>query len=94
VLLHPEASGRLCSKALFVRGGVAGKQLPAAGVSSTRMVRGDMVVVATDGVHSSFADDIRRIEPAQQLAERLLARYGTGRDDALVVVACIQRDAA
>jgi len=93
VLLHPEASGRLGSKELYVHSGVAGKQLPAVIASSARLMRGDMVVAATDGVHYSFIEGIRRIEPPQQLAERLLRQYGTGRDDALVVVAHIQREA-
>lgn len=91
VLLHPEPSGKLRRTELFVRSGVAGVLLPSIAVSSTRFAPGDMVVVATDGVHSSFADNINRIEPAQQLAERLLARYQTGNDDALVVVANIRR---
>ncbi len=92
VLLHAEPSGRLGSKELFVRSGVVGKQLPSIIASSERFVRGDMVVAATDGVHYKFTDDIRRIEPPQQLAARLLRHYSTGRDDALVVVACVQRE--
>jgi negative regulator of sigma-B (phosphoserine phosphatase) len=90
VLLHPEPSGKLRRTELFVRGGVAGLMLPSIAVSSARFALGDMVVAATDGVHSSFADNINRIEPPQQLAERLLARYQTGNDDALVVVANIR----
>jgi phosphoserine phosphatase RsbX len=94
VLLHPEPTGRLRSKELYVRSGVAGKQLPSIIASSARVARGDMVVAATDGVHYSFIEGIRRIEPPQQLAERLLRSYGTGRDDALVLVASIQREVA
>jgi negative regulator of sigma-B (phosphoserine phosphatase) len=94
VLLHPEPTGRLRSKELYVRSGVAGKQLPSIIASTARLARGDMVVAATDGVHYSFIEGIRRIEPPQQLAERLLRSYGTGRDDALVVVALIQREVA
>lgn len=91
VLLHPEPSGQLRRTDLFVRSGVAGVLMPSIAVSSARFAPGDMVVAATDGVHSSFADHINRIEPPQQLAERLLARYQTGNDDALVVVANIRR---
>lgn len=91
VLLHPEISGKLRRTDLFVRGGVAGVQVPSMVVSSARFALGDMVVAATDGVHTSFADNINRMEPAQQLAERLLGRYQTGHDDALVVVARIRR---
>jgi hypothetical protein len=49
--------------------------------------RGDTVVVATDGVHPTFIDGVSAAGPAQRLAEQLLAKYGTSRDDALVVVA-------
>lgn len=91
VLLHPEPTGKLRRTQLFVRGGVAGVRLPSIAVSSARFAFGDMIVAATDGVHSSFADSINRIEPPQQLAERLLMRYQTGTDDALLVVACVRR---
>lgn len=91
VLVHPEASGTMSRTELFVRGGVAGKLLPSTVASSARIARGDMVVAATDGVHSRFVNDINRVEPPQQLAERLLARHQTGRDDALVVVVRIHR---
>jgi negative regulator of sigma-B (phosphoserine phosphatase) len=94
VLLHPEPFGKLCRTELFVRGGVAGVRLPSTVAYSARIALGDMVVAATDGVRSSFAWDINRIEPPQQLADRLLARHHNGYDDALVVVARIQRGAA
>lgn len=91
VLLHPEPTGKLHRTQLFVRGGVAGVQLPSIAVSSARFAPGDMLVAATDGVHSSFPDHINRIEPPQQLADRLMQRYQTGTDDALLVVACVRR---
>jgi len=91
VLLHPEGSGQLSRTELFVRGGVAGRSLPSTTASIARIARGDMVVVATDGVRSGFAYDINRIEAPQPLAERLLAQHHTGYDDALIVAARIQR---
>lgn len=94
VLLHPEATGQLTRTELFGRGGVVGVQLPSTASSSVRIAPGDVLVAATDGVHSSFAYGITRIEAPQQLAERLLTRYCTGYDDAMVVVAQIQRSEA
>lgn len=91
VLLHPESTGKLTRTELFGRGGVAGVQLPSTASSSVRIAPGDLLVAATDGVHPNFAYGITRIEPPQQLAERLLTRYCTGYDDAMVVVAQILR---
>jgi len=94
VLLHPEPTGKLTRTELFVRGGVAGVLLPSTAASSVRIAPGDMLVAATDGVHSSFAYGITRVEAPQPLADRLLTRYRTGYDDAMVVVAQIQRSQA
>jgi len=94
VLLHPEPNGKFTRTELFGRGGVVGVQLPSIASSSLRIVPGDMLVAATDGVHTSFAYGITRIETPQQLADRLLTRYCTGYDDATVVVAQIQRSEA
>jgi serine phosphatase RsbU (regulator of sigma subunit) len=93
VLLHPE-SGRIFRTELLVRGGVAGVQLPSTAPTRLPIAPGDMLVAATDGVHSSFAHGITHIETPQRLAERLLTRYCTGYDDAMVVVAQIQRSDA
>jgi serine/threonine protein phosphatase PrpC len=87
MLLHTEPSGNTRTRELLVRGGVAGVNLPSIEVSSTALARGDLVVLATDGVYPAFMDRIDRLARPQPLAERLLAEYGTGRDDALVVVA-------
>ena len=87
VLLHPSPSGKLDRTELLVRGGVVGVSMPSPSLSSTRIVPGDMLVVATDGVGAGFADSIDRLEPPRRLADRLLAKYGNGHDDALVVVA-------
>jgi serine phosphatase RsbU (regulator of sigma subunit) len=94
VLLHPEPNGKLTRTELFGRGGVVGVQLPSTASCSLRIAPGDMLVAATDGVHTSFAYGITRVEAPQQLADRLLTRYCTGYDDAMVVVAQIQRSEA
>lgn len=93
VLLHPGPFGRLRCRELLVRGGVAGAHLPSIASSAAEMLRGDFVVAATDGMHKHFIDGIKRSEPPQQLAERLLAEYRTRRDDALIVVARVRGNA-
>jgi len=90
VLLHPEPSGKLTRTELLVRSGVVGDSLPATAPATVRVVPGDVLVAATDGVGADFPDDIERIEPPQRLAERLLEEHRNGHDDALVVVARIQ----
>jgi hypothetical protein len=91
VLLHPLVSGRVARTQLFGRGGVVGAMMPATSTSGTSFAPGDMIVAATDGVDIGFIDDISGFEPPQKLAERLLQRHRSGDDDALVLVACIQR---
>ena len=86
MLLHTEPSGNTRKSELFVRSGVAGVHLPSTEVSSTALARGDLVVLATDGLRPAFMDRVDRLARPQPLAERLLAEYATHSDDALVVV--------
>lgn len=90
-LANTESSGRSVCQELLVRGGLAGRSLPSTEAMHSLFRVGDTVVLATDGVHPAFIDGISSDEPAQQLAEQLLRRYGTAHDDALVVVARLQR---
>ena len=86
MLLHTEPSGNTRMRELLVRSGVAGVSLPSTEVSSTTLARGDLVVLATDGLRPAFMDRVDRLARPQPLAERLLAEFGTQSDDALVVV--------
>lgn len=72
---------------LHLRGGVVGYNLPQPRAFSTGLAVGDVLVLATDGVHSGFTDDINPQQPAQAIADHLLAQHGRGSDDALVLVA-------
>ena len=90
LLLHPAATGQLARTELFLRAGVVGDSLPATAASQMRIVPGDVIVAATDGVDTGFLDSIARLEPPQRLAERLLAEHRNGHDDALVLVARVQ----
>jgi hypothetical protein len=55
-------------------------------VSMVPLTREDVVVLATDGIRTDFADCLTAEGPWQGLAERILARYGKESDDALVLV--------
>jgi hypothetical protein len=46
-----------------------------------------VLILATDGIRSGFAEDVSLSDPPQRIAEQILARRATGMDDALVLVA-------
>lgn len=71
---------------LLLRGGVVGYQLPSLYASVIPVMPGDALVLATDGVRSDFGADLGHGEAPQAMADRLLAQYGKGTDDALVLV--------
>lgn len=75
------------SESLLLRGGVLGGQLPPLVASIVSVLPGDMLVFATDGVGSGFAEGIKLDDPPQRIADRILVRHGKKTDDALVLVA-------
>jgi len=88
VLLRAQATVRPHRESLLMRGGVVGGNLPALGARIIPVMRGDTLIFATDGVRSDFASErLAHDDPPQQLADRILARWGTKTDDALVLVA-------
>ncbi|HTE61923.1 MAG TPA: SpoIIE family protein phosphatase [Solirubrobacteraceae bacterium] len=82
---NPAQRGRPTEGAL-TKGGVVGYNLPSIRVTSTPLLAGDVIVLATDGIDSRFAQAIVAGASAQQIAERILAEHGKRSDDALVVV--------
>lgn len=81
----PEAHPR--QETLLLRGGVVGHQLPPLSASIIPVVPGDTLIFVTDGVHHEFAEHVTSGDPPQRTAEKILAEYGKGTDDALVLVA-------
>jgi phosphoserine phosphatase RsbX len=71
---------------MLVRGGVVGLQLPPLHTSVTTVTTGDVMILVTDGIRPDFRERIQLRHSPQQLADRILAEYGKGTDDALVVV--------
>lgn len=69
------------------RGGVVGYRIPALQSATIRVSHGDTLIMATDGIHSTFSINLPRDHDPQQLADLVLARFATGTDDARVVVA-------
>lgn len=68
------------------RAGVVGQQLPPLKPSSLTVEKGDIFVLATDGVAADFVREGSLNEPAQVVADRILSKYRLANDDALVLV--------
>ncbi len=77
---------------LAPRGGIVGYQLPTPRPVHLSIAEGDTLILATDGIHANFIEGItlaafRALDnPAQALADHILARSRRGSDDALVLV--------
>ncbi len=87
VLLYADRAARPARTTLIAPGGIVGSELPRVQAQVISVTPGDTLIFASDGIKSGFADDPPLDAAPQQLAERILARYGRGTDDALVVVA-------
>jgi len=89
VVVHQNWAERSSRTSLVTRGGIVGAQPDLLPVRPwvIPVQPGDLLVFATDGIRSGFADDISRRDSPQQVADLLLARYGKGTDDALVLAA-------
>jgi serine/threonine protein phosphatase PrpC len=73
-------------EALLLRGGVVGSLLPPLQAAVLPLTPGDTLVLATDGVQGDFLRDVNPSLPPQAHAERILARYAKGTDDALLLI--------
>ena len=75
---------------LLLRAGVVGSHLPRLRPSTLRVVPGDTLVLATDGVEGGFAARITSSEAPLRIAHAILDGYNKKIDDALVLVARYQ----
>jgi serine/threonine protein phosphatase PrpC len=87
LLLRADVAANAPRENVLLRGGVVGYQLPALHASVLFVTRGDVLILATDGIQGGFAEDVTLSDPPQQIAEQILARRASGTDDALVLVA-------
>lgn len=72
---------------ILLRGGVVGYQLPSLRATVIPIASGDLLLFATDGIRSGFADRVAVSDPPQQIADHILTRFSKDTDDALVLVA-------
>jgi negative regulator of sigma-B (phosphoserine phosphatase) len=85
-LLVRRSDDRADCESLVLRGGVLGAQLPALRVSLIPVSRGDILILASDGIGAGFARAVAPAEAPQAVADRILAEHGKTTDDALVLV--------
>jgi hypothetical protein len=70
---------------LLVHAGVVGHKLPELRPSRIPVGPGDLLVLATDGIRGEFTEMLFASADPQLLAERLLEKYASRNDDALVL---------
>lgn len=87
VLLQARGRGRLEQKTILLRPGVVGYKLPPLNTMLVPVVSGDLLILATDGIQSGFADGLATRESPPQIARRICSRYDKATDDGLVLVA-------
>jgi phosphoserine phosphatase RsbX len=87
LLLRADPAAGAPSESLLLRSGVVGARLPTVQATLLRIEEGDTLIFATDGIRGDFTSTLRREDPPQQIADRVLARHHKGTDDALVLVA-------
>lgn len=87
LLLRADHKGKMEREHVLMRNGVVGHRLlPPLRAATQRIRRGDLLIFATDGVREGFESDVRLNSSPQDIADRILARYGKATDDALVFV--------
>jgi len=72
---------------LLVREGVVGLDLPDLHPTTVALAPDDTLIIATDGIHEEFADELPGDLTPQPLAEHIFAHYAKTTDDSLVLVA-------
>ena len=87
ILYQAGASGLPDQRELLLRPGIVGAQLPPLLPEQVALRGRDILVFATDGIRSNFADRRIAASAPDALARHIMANYRLGTDDALVLVA-------
>jgi len=71
--------------AILPRGGIVGDRLPPLNPASLPVSKGDLLLLATDGIASSFTREIGRMEQPRQLLNHIFTQHAKNTDDALIL---------
>ena len=85
ILMRGAARQGQAREMLLLRAGVVGARLPALQAAVLPVTQSDTLFFATDGIRSEFAESLSAQENPQRAAKRILEKYRTGSDDALVL---------
>jgi serine/threonine protein phosphatase PrpC len=81
------APGGSSTEWALLHGGIVGYQLPTLRPREIDLQPGDMLLMATDGIARSFAQDASMVAGPARLADRILENLARPNDDALVLAA-------
>jgi hypothetical protein len=70
-----------------MRGGIVGYRIPELQPSCLRLLDGDILALATDGIAVDFVRAISPVHPPEVLADHILNHYAKPIDDALILIA-------
>jgi negative regulator of sigma-B (phosphoserine phosphatase) len=84
-LLRSAASPGRGSESTLLLGGVVGFRMPDVRTGSYELAPGDLLILATDGIAASFADELPTQGGPTEIAERILRKHRK-HDDALALV--------
>jgi phosphoserine phosphatase RsbX len=88
VLLRTTAvTGQPHRERLLLWGGVVGESLPRLRPATLPVAPGDMILLATDGLHEAALDEVRTSGTVEAIADAVLATHARKTDDALVLAA-------
>jgi negative regulator of sigma-B (phosphoserine phosphatase) len=87
MLLRADQHANSASETPILRGGVVGSQLPLLRATIVPVMPRDVLIFTTDGVAGGFSKGLNLNQPAQKIADEVLAKHKKGTDDALVLVA-------
>lgn len=85
-LIRRSDEGEVHRESMVLHAGIVGYRLPPLRVVTLPVRRGDVLILATDGIRGDFADPVDLSRTPKQIAERILEEEGKGTDDALVMV--------
>ena len=83
---HQRTRTPSANASLLLRSGVVGHQLPTIDTETLDIHRGDILILATDGVTSGFGEALDVSGSPQLIASRILAEHSIVTDDGLVLV--------
>jgi phosphoserine phosphatase RsbX len=81
------ADGDSAATPLLTQPGVVGHEMPLSlDLKTVPLRRGDMIVMATDGIEEGFVEKVFPRHAPQQIASAVLDDFASARDDALILV--------